>query len=421
LLVHVIEHRHASIVDNESSTNTQAGNGSVAAHHGTDRADEKLRSMKVSFSISSNETPLYYYFHIIFHMNARENFLRAAEMSGPDWIPCSVWVTSLWHIKPEKIEDLILRHPTIFGKYEKGSINFDDFGIRRKGNTVTDEWGCVWAFLVDGLQGQVVKHPLEDWENLKPYRPPDPLLLDNVPREGYPPSPGNFKEALKKNQKAKNEGRLAVGSLPHGFMFQRLYYLRGFSNLMKDFVEEPSELKTLIDMVVDYNLKLIHRWLDAGIDLLSCGDDLGMQDRLPIHPKVFRKYLVPAYKKMFTPVSEREIHIRFHSDGHIMEIAEDLIETGVTILNIQDLVNGIDRIKRHLKGKVCLDVDIDRQKILPFGKPEDVKKHVHRIVSELNSPEGGLMITADLYPPTPLENIEALCQALEEVGGGVKY
>jgi len=355
-------------------------------------------------------------------MNARENYLRAAEMNGPEWIPCSVSISPpLWSKYRERMEDLVLRHPRIFGKYERGSMNFDDFGVRRKGNKITDEWGCVWTFLVDGLQGQVVKHPLEDWKKLKSYKPPDPLLLDNIPQEGLPPSKGDFQKALKRIQKAKKEGRLAVGSCPHGFMFQRLYYLRGFKNLMRDFVTEPPELQILIDMVVDFNLKLIHRWLEIGIDLLACGDDLGMQDRLPIHPKIFRKYLVPAYKKMFQPVRERGIHIHFHSDGHIMEIAEDLVETGVTILNLQDLVNGIEKIKKTLKGKVCIDIDIDRQKIVPFGKPKDIKKHVSHLITQLNSPEGGFMIKVGIYPPTPIENVEALCQALEEEGCGPKF
>ncbi len=355
-------------------------------------------------------------------MNIRENFLRAAEMSGPEWIPCSVSISPpLWSKYRERMEDLVLRHPRIFGEYKRGRRDFDDFRIRRAGNRIVDEWGCVWAFLVDGLQGQVVKHPLDDWEKLKSYKPPDPILLDNVPREGYPPVKGEFQKALERIRKDKMEGRLAVGGCPHGFMFQRLYYLRGFNNLMRDFILEPPELQILIDMVVDYNLKLIRRWLDVGIDLLSCGDDLGTQDRLTIHPKAFRKYLIPAYRKMFSPAREGGVHVRLHSDGHIMEIAEDLIEAGVTILNLQDLVNGVENIKRRLKGKVCIDVDIDRQKIIPFGKPEDIKRHVHYVVSELNSSDGGFMITVDIYPPTPIENIEALCQALEEAGCGPKF
>ena len=89
-------------------------------------------------------------------MDVRENYLRAVEMRGPEWIPCNVSVSPpLWYKYREKMEDLIVRHPKIFGEHQKGTIVFDDidFGIRRAGNVVTDEWGCVWQFLVDGLKG----------------------------------------------------------------------------------------------------------------------------------------------------------------------------------------------------------------------------------------------------------------------------
>jgi len=140
-----------------------------------------------------------------------------------------------------------------------------------------------------------------------------------------------------------------------------------------------------------------------------------------IFPERFRKYLAPAYSKMFTPAREKGVHVLLHSDGHIIEVADDLIRAGVTILNPQDLVNGIENIQRRLKGKVCIDLDIDRQRTVPFGTPREVKRHVHKIVSALNEPTGGFMITVGIYPPTPIENIEALCEALEEAGGGPKH
>jgi len=319
------------------------------------------------------------------------------------------------------MEDLVLRHSTIFGEHQKGSIDFDDFGIRRAGNMVTDEWGCVWQFLVDGLQGQVMKHPLEDWKALDSYEAPDPLLLNNVQEEGAPPSPDSFDKVRNDAENNRREGKLVIGHCSHGFMFQRLYYLRGFSNLMRDFASEPPELERLIDIVLGYNLKVIHRWLDVGVDLLGFGDDLGMQDRLPIRPERFRKYMIPAYSRMFMPARGKGVHVFLHSDGHIMEVAEDLIDAGVSILNLQDLVNGVDNIRGRLKGRVCVDLDIDRQKIVPFGTPQQVKRHIRKAVSALNSPSGGFMMTAGIFPPTPLQNIEALCEAFEEAGGGPKF
>jgi len=42
------------------------------------------------------------------------------------------------------------------------------------------------------------------------------------------------------------------------------------------------------------------------------------------------------------------------------------------ILNLQDMVNGIGWIKENLKGKVCIDLDIDRQRITPYGTEKEV-------------------------------------------------
>ena len=353
-------------------------------------------------------------------MNPRENFLRTVEMDYPEWIPCSIALTPpIWHTYRERLEDLILKYPSIFGEYKRGSVDFDDFGIRRKGNTFTDEWGCVWLFLKDGLQGQVVKHPLESWDNLKDYKPPDPIAIGAFPREGLPPHP-TFDEARAQIMKAKARGRLAAGSSAHGFLFQRLYYLRGFRNLMLDFVRKPPELQVLIDMVVDYNMKIVNKWLEFGVDLIGFGDDLGTQTRLTINPRTFRKYIIPAYSKIFKTVRAAGAHVHLHSDGHIIEVAEDLMEAGVTILNLQDLVNGLKEIKKVCKGRVCIDLDIDRQRIIPFGTPSRVKRHVEKAIKMLNSPSGGLMITVGIYPPTPLENIDALCEVLIEMGCGIK-
>lgn len=42
---------------------------------------------------------------------------------------------------------------------------------------------------------------------------------------------------------------------------------------------------------------------------------------------------------------------------------KDLIEGGVKVINLQDLVNGIDWIAGKFAGKVSIDLDIDRQQI----------------------------------------------------------
>jgi len=106
--------------------------------------------------------------------------------------------------------------------------------------------------------------------------------------------------------------------------------------------------------------------------------------------------------------------VRLHTDGRVMEVADQLLEAGVNILNIQDRVNGLENIERLLKGRVCIDLDIDRQHLIPYGTPAQIREYVREVVRRLGSERGGLMLYAEVHPPTPLENIEALAQALSE-------
>lgn len=343
----------------------------------------------------------------------RENFLRTIEFKRPEFIPCRVSISwPVWNIYREKLEDLVLAHPLIFRGFKRGSIEYcSEPYISRSNRIFIDQFGCAWVFPIQGLQGQVVKHPLNDWSLFRNFRPPDPE--DGLPVEGGALIP--WSQVYESLEKTRETDEPLIGSMPHGFFFQRLYYLRGFTNLMKDFIRKPAQLYELIDMLTEYNLSLVKKLLTfKNLDVISFGDDLGMKDRMPISPKTFREFIYPSYFKIFNEVKKAGVHVYLHSDGHVVEIIDQLIESDVDVLNIQDIVNGVNTIADLCKGKVCVDLDVDRQSIVPFGTPEGVKKHICYAVKTLSLKEGGLMLIAGIYPPTPLENVKALIEAMEE-------
>jgi len=150
-------------------------------------------------------------------ISERENYLRTIEMREPEWIPCNVsFLQPAWHKYREKIEDIILRHPSIFGEYVRGSRDFNNFGSRRRGHIYKDEWGCAWSFLIDGLQGQVRSHPVEDWSAFQSYKPPDPSDSIGPPREGSPPNESwiDVKKRIRDRKERQNSLRLLSTRLP---------------------------------------------------------------------------------------------------------------------------------------------------------------------------------------------------------------
>lgn len=343
-------------------------------------------------------------------MNERENLLRAVRFEGPERIPVGVSLSAAcWHhYDPDALQDLMEAHPVLFPNFERSAEPPEPTPApwRRAGERYTDSWGCVWETEQHGLTGTVVEHALEDWSDLEGFTPPDP-----AEQNGWGPID---REAVERRfERAREGGRLRRGSLRHGHTFLTLMYLRGYQNLLFDMADEDPRLLRLIGMVEEFNAGLVRRFVALGAEWIGYPEDLGMQRGPMLNPDHFRRYIKPVYRRLMAPAKDAGCVVHMHSDGDIRALAEELLDCGVEALNLQDLVNGIEWIRDNLKGRVCIDLDIDRQRVVPFGTPDEIHEMIGKAVRELGSPEGGLMLHHGVYPGVPLRNIEAVIDAME--------
>jgi len=308
--------------------------------------------------------------------------IKAIKREYPSRIPLCVGILpAAWMKHRQALDEVVRRHPLVFGEQgEKRDYDAVWHGTYTEGTHV-DAWGCVWSNVKTGMEAIVTGHPLATRESVRTAEIPD-----------------------------KDD------DMPHGFMYLRLGDLRGFEEIMVDFAEEPPELQMLIDKVLQYNLRQMKRKLEALDEpgqIVSVGDDLGMQDSLPISPEKWRRFLKPCYSQIYEPVRQAGHYVHMHTDGHILEIIPDLIDCGVSVINPQVGANGLENLARVCKGKVCVNIDLDRQ-MFPFWKPDDIDAHVRQAVEILGSPEGGLWLNAEVSDDVPIENVEAICSALEK-------
>lgn len=343
-------------------------------------------------------------------LNGRENFLETARFGRPEYIPMAIgFNAAMWAVYKDELEKVVLRHPTVF-HHTKGSVDYHhmDFSTEELDeNYVTDAWGCKWIYPLRYMDGVVIGHPLENFDDLDRYIPPVSPYKKQF-------TSGEWERELAAVRESKTAGRLVEGGTDHGIMLLRHTYLRGFENAMLDYAEEDIRLNRLLDMIVSYYMPLVEYHIRRGVDVMRFAEDLGAQTSVMISPKTFEKWIAPAYNRLMQPCRDHNILTFLHSDGYILEIIDILFRFGVDIINAQDLCNGIDNLAREVKGRVCIDLDIDRQSVIPFGTPKDIDDLIREEVMKLGSPRGGLMFTCGMYPPTPLENVEALCCALEK-------
>ncbi|TVR70494.1 MAG: hypothetical protein EA427_05610 [Spirochaetaceae bacterium] len=345
----------------------------------------------------------------------RKNLLKAVNFDFPDAIPVVFHVNpACWDHYPR--EDLAALLRTHTGLFPEGPPEYIEKGEPvphppwcTSGTPWTDPWGCVWETSVNGFVGAVRQHSVKELEEIAALVPPDPENTTHwYPvqwERGVVPGGGSIGFF----------GCLRSGEIGHGHTFLKLVDILGYEAAVCGLHDADPRVLALLRMLEEFNLGLVERFIEYGqVEWLGYAEDLGMQQGPMISPELFRRHILPVYRRIMEPAHEHDAIIHMHSDGDIRALVPDLLTLPLRVLNLQDRVNGVSWIEENLKGRVVIDLDLDRQHVTVSGTPADVRAHVREVLRKLGDRAGGLIITFGLYPGTPLENAAALMDALEE-------
>jgi len=337
-------------------------------------------------------------------VQSRERVKRSIYFQRPDRVPISHAVLPAAILKyGTALEEILATYPDDFGWDYMANMAPNDYpAVYKKGRHV-DDFGTVWQGEWLGICGIPVDWPIKDLGEYDNYRWPEVFSAG-------PP-----------------KGRLYSGHMV-GFddrwyargawitYFEQLQQLRGMENLLADIATESKQFYRLLDDLLDFNLRWINKWVKLEYDGLHFADDWGGQQALMINPRTWRRIFKPRYAEMFRRVRDAGMDVWYHTDGHVNEILGDLIEIGVRVINCQSSIMGHDWMAQNARGKVAIRTDIDRQRILPFGSPSEVKEEVHRTFEACGTPEGGLVACGEIHPDVPLENVRAMYEAFWDYG-----
>jgi len=187
-------------------------------------------------------------------------------------------------------------------------------------------------------------------------------------------------------------------------------------------ITNPGYIKEFFNMQTEIelkNLELYHQAVGERIVAIAIsGTDFGGQNGLLISPDIYREFYKP-YHKIFNDWVHKNTKwkVFFHTCGSIVDILDDLIESGVDIINpVQfSAVNmNLEILKENYGNRIVFwGGGINTQKTLPFGTPEEVIEETKRNVGIL-SKGGGFICAAvhNIQGPTPPENIIAFFKAI---------
>lgn len=297
-------------------------------------------------------------------MSSYEVVRRAVEFKGPD------------------------RLPLRFDSLGLSDVSFVDWNQIYPGdftgvsNTTVDHWGCLWVRTGQPNMGQIKVHPLADWDALDHYRWPDPDDLA-------------FYEGMDE-QFATIEGKyVLVGYFM--LLFERMWALRGFENLLADLLAERERTEGLADLIVEFALRWIENISERfpqSIHGVHFSDDWGTQQALMIRPVLWREFFKPRYRRIFDAMHRAGWHAWMHSDGKINVILEDLIEIGVDSINLQQpRVMGIEEVGQQFRGRICFESLCDIQHTLPFKGAAEIREEAQLLLEHWAAPDGGFILS----------------------------
>ncbi len=346
-------------------------------------------------------------------MEPYERILKSVRHQLPDRIPIDYLATPEAHNNLKNHlnigdDETLLRRlgvdiRRVAGKFIGPKDLCGEPGVSATGK---DFWGVGWKPQGYGLgtYNEMAFHPLAEAKSVKEIKEYAWPKLDWF----------DFSHLKEEISRINKDIRYAIMFFAGG-AFETPWYLRGLERFLLDLVECPEIAETISSYVADFYLKRALRAIeesDGKIDIIGSGGDIGTQKGMMLSPGLWRRHIKPYSTRLIRTFKDMGLMTFYHSCGGIRPVVNDFIEMGLDILDpIQPKASGMDpeELKTEFGKSLTFHGGIDVQELLPFGKPENIKKEVKRLMEILGSGGGYIVCPAHaIQPDTPAENILAL-------------
>lgn len=351
-------------------------------------------------------------------LTPRENLIRAARRQGFEWMPIDILLC----------DSQVNAFKKVFGDIDY----FDWFGVDFRWVTLTEHPGYsdgrqlfskeilppdteIDVIGVGHSKGSEaayhmtrMHHPLQGCESIEEIlKYPLPFFnrAENQP--------------LFDRVNSLHEQGLAAMCQMQMTIWEAAWYIRSMPDLLMDMMLGDEKATVLLDRITEYAIRRVKLYTDAGVDILSLGDDVGMQTGPLMSVDLWESWIKPRLKSVIDAARKinPDILVFYHSCGDATAFIEGLIDCGVDILNpIQPECMDFDQINETYGNRLSFWGTLGTQQLLPFGTPEQVREVSLDRIRTVGS-KGGLILgpTHLVEPEVPFENLVAMKNAAREL------
>jgi uroporphyrinogen decarboxylase len=178
----------------------------------------------------------------------------------------------------------------------------------------------------------------------------------------------------------------------------------GIENCWANLSMNPELMTAWFDRYADWLCGLADSAIEAGADIIQMSDDWGSNQNMLFSPRMWRRIIRPYAERVVKHVRDRGVPVNLHSDGYIMQIMDDLVEMGCSMLHPVQESAGMDpqEIKEKYGDKLVIYGSLDTIDGLLGNEGEALDQYITKRF-EIYAPGGGFIFNTGHFvqPDTP--------------------
>ena len=294
------------------------------------------------------------------HLSEKENYLRVMNGEIPEYVPRSLWMAC--NVRPSVLAPVP----------DPGVKEFRDvfFGIPMIMEPNSGAIPKPNDFILDDIRNwrDVIKRP---------------KIMDEV----------NWEQMSKRDLDGRDPELLKIGagSVGNGY-FMMLTYFMGFTNGLVACMEEPDEVKALLNFLLELNLELGKEYLYwYKPDVYVMGDDIAHERAPFVSEEVFLDIFEPMWRANVALYKEAGLPAEHHNCGAFQPFVKHIVNMGFNAWNpAQPKFNDLPAIKREYGRKLVICGGFENNGMVTWAQTteEEIRAEVRRTMDEL-APGGG--------------------------------
>lgn len=185
--------------------------------------------------------------------------------------------------------------------------------------------------------------------------------------------------------------------------------LMDMQEVFMNLLDEPEAMERLMDVCMEQNLRFAREQVKAGADIIGLGDAASSL----IGHSLYEEFALPYQRNMIRAIHDMGAKVKLHICGNVNSVLDLIAQTETDMIDLDFMVD-IERAAQILPKNMCICGNFNPVTVMYQGTPALVKQEVRRCKQIRNENRNFISAGCEIPRDTPLENMIALKEAIEE-------